>query len=96
MDSRDAVHLRRAHFQIIEVVEEARVANAVAAQLRLEFSCKLLETFTNLGNLSLVVRVLGELSQLKVVQILVAVPEIGIGNGSSSAVDENGKVTISI
>jgi hypothetical protein len=50
--------LRRTYFQIIEVVEEAGVADTVAAKLSLELSCELLKTVTDLGNLSLIVRIL--------------------------------------
>lgn len=84
----DAVELRRAHLQLVEVEEETWVADTVAAKLALEFSCELFKAVANLSHLSLIVGVLVQLSQLKVVQVLVTVPEVVIGNGSSSAVDK--------
>ena len=82
--------------QSIEVVEETRVADTVAVKLALELSCELFKTIADLGNLSLIVRVLAQLSQLKIVQVLVAVPEVSICNGSGSAVDEYWEIAINV
>ena len=94
IESSDAVVQRRTNLQLIEVEEQTWVADTVAAEFLFKLSRKLFKAIANLSNFSLVVRILAQLCQLQVIQILVTVPEVIKGSGSSSCVYEERQVCI--
>ena len=86
LNASDAILKRRTGLKFREIEEQAWVANTIAVELTLELSCESFKAICNLWYLSLIVGVLWKLDKLKVVQVLVAVPEVVEGLGSSSDV----------
>ena len=76
-----------------EIVEEAGLADTVAVEATLNIASELLETLREVGSLLLVVGVGVGCLGIKVLQVLVAVPEVIIG-GSSCGESEGNQLCV--
>jgi len=76
LESIEAVSLRRTVVEGLEIVEDTRVANTIAAKVLLNIAGKVLEALRELDDLSLVVRISSDLCSFESLHSLIAVPEV--------------------